>query len=143
MTVARWFLLLIVIGPLHMAEQMLTSIEEFDVLREKTAAIYALAGPGREDLASVALITIVWTAVSLLAYGLLRGGTSRLVVAALFGLFATTELHHMVEAVAKGGYDAGVVTCIPYALAGQALVNAAWREYRGVREVPAALALRA
>src|ERR1044071_4311365 len=37
----RLFLWLIVIGPLHMAEQMLTSIEEFYMLRGKLDGYYA------------------------------------------------------------------------------------------------------
>jgi len=126
----RLFLLLTVIGPLHMAEQMLTSIEEFYMLRDGIGGYYALFAPAQADVATVGLITIVWTAVSLLFYAVLVGGTARLAVLGVFGLFGVQEVHHVFEAFGKGGYDAGVVTCIPYALAGYVLVKAVVEEFR-------------
>jgi hypothetical protein len=97
------FLLLTIIGPLHMGH------------------------------ASVILITVVWTLTSLLMWALLVGGTARLAVLGLFGLFGVQELHHVFESLAKGAYDPGLVTCIPYAIAGGCLVLATWREYRTTR----------
>jgi hypothetical protein len=76
------------------------------------------------------LITIVWTTVSLLFYSMLFDGWPRLVVPGVFGLFAVTELHHVVEAIQKAGYDAGLLTCVPYAAVGALLVTAVWRELR-------------
>ena len=126
----RLFLLLVVIGPLHMIEQMLTSIEEFHWIRRQVEGYYEWFAPLSADLVTVTLITVVWTKVSLLMYALLVGGTPRLVVLALFGLFGASEAHHIIEALAKGGYDAGIVTSIPYAVVGCLLVAEVWREYR-------------
>jgi len=121
------FLLLVVVGPLHMIEQMLTSIEEFYWLRGQLDRYYAWFAPESADLATVILVTVVWTKVSLILYAILVGGTARLVVLAMFGLFGAQEVHHVVEALAKGGYDAGVVTSIPYAAVGCLLVIEVWR----------------
>lgn len=126
----KLFLLLVVVGPLHMIEQMLTSIEEFYWLRGRLEGYYAWFAPASADLATVILITVVWTKVSLLFYALLVGGTARLLVLALFGLFGASEVHHVIEALAKGGYDAGVITSIPYAAVGCLLVAKVWRERR-------------
>ena len=124
------FLLLVVVGPLHMIEQMLTSIEEFYWLRGQLEGYYAWFPPASADLATVILITVVWTKVSLLFYAFLVGGTARLFVLALFGLFGVSEVHHVIEALIKGGYEAGVVTSIPYAAVGCLLVAEVWRELR-------------
>jgi hypothetical protein len=87
-----------------------------------------LFDPAAADAATVVLITIVWTAVSLLFYSMLHDGWPRLIVPGLLGLFSVTELHHLVEALQKRGYDAGLVTCVPYAAVGALLVAAVWRE---------------
>lgn len=131
--VSRWFLALMLIGPFHMGEQMLTSLEEYFKIRESMAGWYGMFSPAQADLATVVLITIVWTFISLLLYLVFLGGRARLGVAGLFGVFAVTELHHVVEAASKGAYDAGVVTCVPYAIAGWYLCAAtvdAWRATR-------------
>ena len=126
----RLFLLLIVVGPLHMFEQMLTSIEEFYWLRGQLEGYYAWFAPASADLATVMLITVVWTKVSLILYVFLVGGTARLVVLAFFGLFGVSEVHHVIEALVKGGYEAGIVTSIPYAAVGCLLLAEVWREFR-------------
>jgi hypothetical protein len=124
------FLLLTVIGPLHMCEQLATDIEEFHMIRRSMASYYALFDSSAADWATVALITIVWTIVSLLFYSLLFDGWPRLVAPGLLGIFAATELHHVVEAMQKRAYDAGLLTCLPYAAVGALLVAAVWRELR-------------
>ncbi len=136
----RLFLLLVIVGPLHMAEQLLTSIEEFYSIRSLLASYYAWFAPASADAATVILITVVWTTCSLMFYALLVGGTARLTVLALFGLFGASEAHHVIEALAKGGYDAGLITCIPYAVLGSLLVVAVWREFR--RDAAVATAAR-
>jgi hypothetical protein len=138
--ITRLFLLLTVIGPLHMGEQMLTSIEEFYMLRNQLGGYFALFTPAQADVATVGLITIVWTLVSLLFYAVLLGGTPRLAVLGVFGLFGVQELHHVFEALGKGGYDAGLITCVPYAVAGYYLVKAVVKEFgrRDAAAVPAA-----
>ena len=126
----RLFLLLTVIGPLHMIEQMLTSIEEFHWLRSQLDGYYSWFSPASADLATVILITVVWTKISLLFYALLVGGIARLFVVGAFGVFGVFEAHHLVSALTKVGYDAGVITCIPYSAVGCLLTAAVWRELR-------------
>ena len=133
------FLLLTIIGPLHMGEQLLTSIEEFHAIRRAMAPYYAMFDPAAADSASVILITIVWTIGSLLVYAVLREGLARLFVMKVFGLFAAVEAHHVIQALARGGYDPGVVTSVPYAALGVLMLNALWREFRRLRaDAPAA-----
>jgi Protein of unknown function with HXXEE motif len=136
--ITRLFLLLTVIGPIHMAEQMLTGIEEFHMLREQLGGYYALFAPAHADVATVGLITIVWTVVSLLFYAVLAGGTARLAVLGVFGAFGVHEAHHVLEASVEGGYDPGLVTCVPYAIAGYYLVKAVVQEYRRMPATAAA-----
>jgi hypothetical protein len=131
------FLLLTVIGPLHMVEQMLTDLEEFHMIRSALAGYFSQFDPAAADVRTVALITIVWTVVSLLFYALLHDGWPRLIVPGLLGIFAVTEIHHVVEALRKVGYDAGVITCVPYAILGALLVAAVWRELRQGRTAAA------
>jgi hypothetical protein len=124
------FLLFTIIGPLHMGEQLLTSINEFYMIREVFAGYYAWFDPAAADHASVILITIVWTLVSVLFYSLLHDGPVRLIVPGVFGVFGATEVHHLVESLQKGAYDPGVITCVPYAIVGALLVAAVWREFK-------------
>jgi hypothetical protein len=122
--------MLVVLGPLHMIEQMLTSIDEFYWLRGEMAELYVWFAPLPADIVSVMLITIVWTTVSMLFYAVLVGGTPRLLVLALFGLFGASEVHHVFQALAKGSYDAGIITCIPYTVVGYLLVSEVWQALR-------------
>lgn len=124
------FLWLTVVGPLHMIEQLMTDIEEFHMIKRSLASYYTLFQAAAADWATVVLITVVWTLCSLLFYSALHDGWPRLIVPGLLGLFALTELHHVIEALQKRGYDAGVVTCVPYAAIGALLVAAVWRELR-------------
>lgn len=126
----RLFLLLTLIGPLHMAEQLLTGIEEFYAIRESIGRYYAWFSAANADRATVLLITIVWTKVSLIFYALMRGGAAALAVVGVFGLFAVSELHHVLEVIAQGAYDPGVLTCLPYAWVGAQMVAETWREYK-------------
>ena len=66
------FLLLTIIGPMHMGEQLLTRIDEFYSIRELLPSYYAWFDPAAADHATVLLITIVWTVVSVLFYTLLH-----------------------------------------------------------------------
>jgi hypothetical protein len=127
------FLLLTIIGPLHMGEQLLTSIEEFHAIRRSMASYYAWFDPAAADSATVILITIVWTTCSILFYGLLREGLPRLLVVGLFGLFAVAEGHHVIQSIAARAYDPGVVMSVPYAIAGALLLKAVWREFQRLR----------
>jgi hypothetical protein len=127
------FLLLIIIGPLHMGEQLLTSIEEYHAIRRGLAQYYAMFDPAAADSVSVILITVVWTVVSLLIYAVLREGLPRLFVMGLLGVFAVAEVHHVIQAFAEVRYDPGVVTCVPYAALGAMMLDAVWREFKRAR----------
>ena len=132
----KLFLLLTIIGPLHMTEQLMTSIEEFYAIQRFIGSFYGWFDPADADSASVILITIVWTMCSLMIYALLVGGTAKLAVLGFFGLFGAIEMHHVIQSIAKGSYEAGVITSVPYALLGCLMVAAVWREFRrGTRAV--------
>jgi hypothetical protein len=134
--IQKLFLLLTIVGPLHMTEQLLTSIDEYYAIRRFLAgSYYSWFEPAAADSASVILVTIVWTVCSLLFYALLREGTPRLLVLGMFGFFGVTEIHHLIESIAKGAYDPGVITCVPYAIAGGYLLSAVWREFKANREL--------
>jgi hypothetical protein len=124
------FLLLTIIGPMHMGEQLLTRIDEFYSIREFIGGYYTWFDPAAADHASVLLVTIVWTLVSMLFYSLLHEGLPRLIVPAIFGVFGATEIHHLIESLLKGAYDPGVITGVPDAIAGALLTAEVWREFR-------------
>lgn len=121
-----------------MAEQLLTGIEEFYLIRGLAARYYALFPDTAADHATVLLITIVWTLVSLAMFALLKGGRAQLAVLGALGAFGITEIHHVIEALATRSYDPGVVTCIPYVMVGALLTAAVWREFHGPAPVGAA-----
>jgi hypothetical protein len=125
------FLWLTIIGPLHMGEQLLTSIEEFYFIRRLVDRYYALFPDAAADHATVLLITIVWTLVSLAVFAILKGGRAQLAVFGTLGVFSTGEIHHVVEVIVTRSYDPGVITCIPYAIVGALLTSAVWREFQG------------
>jgi hypothetical protein len=129
------FLWLTVIGPLHMAEQIFTRIDEFYSIRALLGGYYELFDPSMADQASVLLVTIVWTVVSVMFYALLTEGTPRLLVLGLFGIFAVSEIHHVFESLANGAYDPGVVMSVPYAIVGGMMVAAVAREFKGRRPI--------
>ena len=126
----RLFLWLIVIGPLHMGEQLLTGIEEFYMLREQLGQYYALFDPAFADRASVILITIVFTLMSLMLYGMLAGGRGRTIVLTMFGVMGAGEIHHAIESVVTSSYDPGVITCFAYSAVGCVLLREVWRNAR-------------
>jgi hypothetical protein len=129
--IQKLWLALTVVGPLHMGEQLITSIEEYHMIKGSVVAgYYSLFSPADTDWATVVLITIVWTSISLLFYALLRGGRALLAVTGAFGVMGAMEAHHVLEALAEGGYDPGVVTSFAYAWVGVLMTRAVWREYR-------------
>jgi hypothetical protein len=136
-------LAIIVVGPAHMGEQLLTSIEEFYMIRESLGGWYGLFPPAYADHASVLLITIVFTAISLILYALMRGGTAPLIVAGAFGLLGVGEAHHWIAAATKGGYDAGVITSFAYVGVGAMILVEVARELRARRRPPLSAAVAA
>ena len=134
-------LFVIAVGVAHMGEQLLTNIEEFYMLRDALGGWYAMFPAAYADHATVMLITVVFTAISLVFYALMRGGSAKLIVAGVFGVFGITEVHHWIEAIVSGGYDPGVVTSVAYVWIGVLLLMEVIREVR--EGSPAALAATA
>ena len=134
------FLLITAIGAAHMGEQLLTSIEEFYMLRAGVMDFIGLFPPAYADHGGVILITFTFLLVSTIFYLLMCGGRTALYVVGCFGLFGVTELHHVIEAVASGAYDPGVITSVFYAFLGALIVREVWRELQapGARQLIAA-----
>lgn len=132
-------LAIIAVGVAHMGEQLATSIEEYYMIREALGGWYAMFPAAYGDHASVALITIIFTTISLIFYALMRGGRAPLVVAATFGLLGIGEAHHWLEAAATGAYDPGLVTSFLYVGIGLLIVREVAREF-GHRPEPRAVA---
>jgi hypothetical protein len=141
----KFFLVLLLTGPIHMAEQLLTSIEEFHMIRRTVIEPYfSMFSPANADWATVLLITIVGTVLSAAFFALSAGGRTRLVALGIFGLMGAGEIHHVFEALSEGGYDPGVMTSIPYFASGCGLMAAAWREWSASRQpTPIVASLRA
>lgn len=124
------FLAIIGVGVLHMGEQLLFGIEEFHMLRGAVGHWQALFPAAWADHASVLLITIVATALSLVLFALTqRPAAARWVVGA-FGLLGVSEAHHGIEALARGGYDPGLVTSLAYVGIGGWMLLELWRGRR-------------
>lgn len=133
MTTTRLFLALMILGPVHLGEQLLTSVEELDLFKGLVADYYAAFSWLDSDRATVVLIMIVFTLFSYLVFGVLAGGIQRLAVLALFGLLGIGESHHLIESVRTLDYDAGLITAIPYVVLGSLLVVAVRRELRSIQ----------
>ena len=123
-------LTIIAVGVTHMGEQLMTSIEEYYMIRDALGGWHAMFPPAYADHASVLLITIVFTAISLVLYALMRGGRAPLAVAGVFGLLGIGEAHHWVEAAATGAYDPGLITSVLYVGVGILIVKEVLREAR-------------
>lgn len=124
------FMWLIVIGVAHMTEQLLTNIEEFYMIRRAVDDWHALFPETMNGEASVILITIVFTLMSLMFWALAKGGKPALVVMASFGVLGVQEIHHVFEALASRAYDPGVITCVLYVWFGGLMLKEVWQEWR-------------
>jgi hypothetical protein len=131
---SKLLLWLMIIGPLHMGEQLLFGVEELNLFKGPIRNYYEALAPVGTDRATVILITLVVTFFTLLCFAILIGGKPRLAALAIFGLLGANEGHHVVQAVVNGGYDSGLITCIPYSAAGFMLLNALWHEFRAPSE---------
>ena len=129
-------LLIIAIGVAHMGEQLATDIEEFYLIREAVGGWHAMFPAAYADHASVLLITLVCTAISLVFYALMRGGSATLITAGAFGLFGISEAHHWLEALSSRAYDPGLVTSLAYVWIGALLVREVVREVRAMSAGP-------
>jgi hypothetical protein len=126
--IRRWFLWTLIIGPLHMGEQLLTNIAELHELKGFFAKYYTLFRD--PDYGTVVLVTIGFTLVNLIVYGLLAGGRLRLLAVGFFALVAIGEIHHIAKTVVNFAYFPGAVTAIPFFLFGLLLLRAVVREWR-------------
>ena len=121
---------LMIIGVLHMSEQLVFGVEELQLFKPMIADYYqAMAGIGA-DRATVILVTVIVTFFTWLCYAILSGGRLRLAALGFFGVLGAGEGHHVIQALAQGGYDPGLLTCVPYSWAGVLMLIAVWREYR-------------
>jgi len=126
--IRRWFAWLVIIGPLHMAEQLLMGINELYEIKRFMAAYHSwFRDP---DYGTVVLATIGGTLILLLAYGLLLGGRWRLLAVGFFGVLAVTEMHHIVKTLIHGAYWPGTATAIPFVAVGVLLLRGVVREFR-------------
>lgn len=128
----RLFFWLMVIGPIHMGEQILTNVEELEIFRGAANAVYRWFPSMEPDKVTVMIITFVFTAFTLMLYMVLKGGIPRLIALALFGVMGANEIHHVFEAIGEGGYDPGLVTCFAYSAVGFMLLFEVWREFRAM-----------
>lgn len=134
-------LAIIAVGVAHMSEQLATSIEEFYMIRDALGGWYTMFPPAYGDHASVTLITIIVTAISLGFYALMRGGRAPLVMAGIFGLLGVGEGHHWLQAASTGGYDPGLITSFLYVGIGFLILKEVMREFGfGTARVEAAVA---
>jgi hypothetical protein len=129
--IQNWWLSLTIVGPLHMAEQLITGIDEYHMIKEQVVdGYYWFFAPADTDWATVLLVTIVWTFVSLLFYAVLKGGRPMLAVMGAFGAFGASEIHHVIEQVTKTVFEPGVLTSVPYSAVGVLMIIAVWQEFR-------------
>jgi hypothetical protein len=121
---------LMIIGVLHMTEQLFFGVEELQLFKPVIRDYYEAMAAIGSDRATVILVTVVVTFFTWLCYAILSGGRLRLAALAIFGLLGANEGHHVIQVLVRGGYDPGVVTSIPYCWVGVLMLMALWREYR-------------
>ena len=70
--IRRWFLWTLIIGPIHMSEQLMTSLDELQELKGFMSKYYGWFT--NADVATVVLVMIVFSLMNLIVYALLLGG---------------------------------------------------------------------
>lgn len=126
----KLFLLITVIGVVHMGEQIVFGVEEYHMMRELVGRWHGLFPMSWADQASVLLITIIFSSVSLMLYAVMRGGAAGLIVIGLFGVLGVGEAHHWIEATMEQGYDPGLVTSFAFVCVGALIVAEVGLELR-------------
>ena len=137
---------LMIIGVLHMSEQLVFGVEELQLFKPMMADYYQAMAAIGPDRATVVLVTVVVTFFTWLCYAILAGGRLRLAALGFFGVLGAGEGHHVVQAIVKGGYEPGLLTCVPYCWVGVLMLMAVWSEYRNLpapRSAPADSAMQA
>lgn len=128
--IRRWFLWTLIIGPIHMSEQLMTSLDELQELKGFMAKYYGWFT--NADVATVVLVMIMFSLMNLIVYGLLLGGKPRLVALGLFAAVAVGEVHHIIKTIVHLQYFPGAVTAVPFFLFGLLLSRAIFREWRAL-----------
>jgi hypothetical protein len=139
--IRRWFGWTMVIGPLHMGEQFLTGFDELHELQRFSAAYHGWFG--NPEVGTVLLVTLAFTFMNVVVYGLLKGGRAALLALGAFALVAVGEVHHLVKTIAHLQYFPGAVTAPFFALFGWLLLRALIAEYRRPSRTVAAVPLPA
>ena len=130
----KWlFGLLVIVGPLHMIEQMLFGIDELKEMKRLVAIYHGwFSNP---DLGTVVLVTIAGAFCLLMMYGLIAGGRWQLAVVGFVGLASIGEIHHVARLFIFGHYNPGVVTCIPFATIGGLLLYQSYSRFRSTPRI--------
>jgi uncharacterized protein with HXXEE motif len=128
--IRRWFGWLVIVGPLHMIEQLLFGIDELYELKRFAAAFYGLFR--NPDYASVVLVIVSFSMVNLIVYGLLVGGQWRQFALGVFAMVGLGEVHHVVKTILHRSYFPGAVTSIPFVLFGALLLQSLVTEFRAM-----------
>ena len=128
--IRRWFGWLVIIGPIHMCEQLLFGIDELYELKRFAAAFYGLFR--NPDYASVVLVIISFSIVNLIVYGLLVGGRWSQIALAVFAMVGLGEVHHVVKTVLHGSYFPGAGTSVPFVVFGALLFRSLISEFRAM-----------
>jgi len=130
--IRRWFGWTVIIGPLHMGEQLLFGIDELQELKRFAAIFYGWFR--NADYATVVLVTVMFSFVNLIVYALLMGGKWRLIAIGFFAMVALGEVHHIVKTILHLSYFPGTVTAIPFVGFGLLLLRALIREFRDSKD---------
>lgn len=130
--VRKWFLLFLITGPLHMAEQMLTGLDELYELRGQLGYIYNLFPAAAADYVTVTLVILVVVAVQAMVYASISGGRAALIPAGFFGLFGFVESHHIIKTIVRVEYFPGAFTAPLYVIFGFLLFRAVRAEWKRI-----------
>jgi len=122
-----WFGWIIIMVPIHFAEQLATRLDELYTLRAGLGIVLKLFP--NTDFGIVTLVGIASLLMFALSYGILAGGRARLVSLGFFALIACAEIHHIVEVLVNRTYSPGTFSAIPFCLFGVMLMRAIIREY--------------
>ena len=128
--IKRWFGWLLIIGPIHMSEQLMTGIDELQELKGFAAKYYSLFRD--PDYGTVVLTMIIFSLVNVIVYAMLMGGRARLIALALFAMVGLGEVHHIAKTIVHLAYFPGTVTSIPFVLFGALLFRALVREWGAI-----------
>ncbi len=127
-----WFAMLVLVGPIHMTEQLLFGLDQLSELKALFAGYYShFSNP---DVGTWLLVVAAFTLVQSLLLAMLAGGRWRLLAAGFLGVQAITEGHHLVQALVRGQYFPGLVSSVPFMAVGVMILIAVAREWKNAAE---------